>query len=151
MQATRLRQGARTVTSESRILQGNFYNLTRLTKFPWLVFCNLDRSGFLPAALKFVFIPGSCPLEIALLAVPLRGPPQPFIDVHPGLITQVPLGSVALEGPVLPIPVHAAREQRRGDTERLAHLLADVARGDQRPHRLGRDLPGHREPAGGRA
>src|SRR5262249_37475806 len=71
----------------------------------------------------------------AFRAVPLVGPAQALVQTDAGLIPQIALGLVDLEGAILPAPADPERKELRRDSERLAAFLDAVPDDDDGPDR----------------
>ena len=66
--------------------------------------------------------------EVSHLPVPGTGEPKTLIELYARFVAQLSFGAGDVECTILPVPVDAAREDRRRDAERFADLLAEVTR-----------------------
>src|SRR4051794_28547087 len=87
-------------------------------------------------------------LEVAHLPIPDAGATETLLQLDPRFIADLPTRTADVERPILPVPVHPAGEDGRGDPKWLAQLFDDMADGDHREHWIVRNPNRHIECSG---
>src|SRR6478672_9505857 len=77
-----------------------------------------------------------CRSKIAHFAVPSPCLPKALLQLNARFVPQFTTCTADIEGPILAIPIDAARENRRCDPERLTDLFHHMSKSNNGKHRI---------------